>query len=108
MRHKYIFYALFNESKSKEITMKGPFIHLKPSETVKTEQDRYIIIDDNESNKERKYLTQKYINEIVIFKIIESDLKPDHINLPVLFEQAETFFNGKKEMMIENYRICSR
>lgn len=93
---RYLFYSLFTETKSKELEMKGPYIHMKPSETVSSEPERYMM-DDEEVKKECKYLTAKYSNSVIVFKIVPFNQDHNKTNICI-------FLNS----MITNYDMTLR
>ena len=73
---KILFYVLIAEigkGKNKEIKMRGPFLHKRPSELFGTEIERYTMNDD-EIKSEKNFLSKKYPNEVPLFKTYEVDL----------------------------------
>jgi hypothetical protein len=124
---QFIFYALISETKEKAkdkdkpktkskdpLTMKGPFIHIKPQEISNNEVARHVFTDPEEIKKEKKYLTKKFHNEIPIFILIKVE-RPSFLN-DEEFEnekddaalKAYGLFNKQFDLMKENYQICTR
>lgn len=114
---QFIFYALISEikDKSKELYMKGPFLHIKPQEVSGNEISRHLFTDKEEIKKEKKYLTKKFHNEVIIFILVatertHSDLSEYEFltekNNAVL--RAEGLFKKQLELMKENYQICTK
>ena len=113
---QFIFYALLSETKdkSKELYMKGPFIHIKPQEVTGDETSRYLFSDKNEIKKEKIYLTKKFHNEVLIVILVEVTRSGELTEFEFLTEKnhavlkAEGLFNKQLELMKENYQICSK
>ena len=65
----FLFYGLVSEqseNKQKSLRMRGHYIHMKPIEIVKSENQRYLI-DDADLLSEQRFITKKFQSEIPIF-----------------------------------------
>lgn len=77
----FLFYILVSEQqkepKVKMLQMRGPFIHMKPIEIVKSEYQRYLISNE-ELLSEKRFITKKFQSEIPLWYNI---LVPNKISL---------------------------
>lgn len=113
---EFIFYALISETKdkAKELYMKGPFMHIKPPEVAGNEANRHMFSDKDEVKKEKKYLTKKFHNEVIIFIPVSVTKAGELSEYDFLMEKnaatlkADGLFKKQLELMKENYQICTK